>query len=75
MFATNHIQPRPSILLIALGIVILAVISLKSVDIPVRLDVTSVPVTTPVIEEWRGNSGSIPAAPALPPGSHTVLSK
>ncbi len=75
MFATNHIQPRPSILLIALGIVILAVISLRSVDIPVRQDVTSVPVDTPVIEEWRGNSGSLPAAPVHPPARQTVLSE
>ncbi len=75
MFATNHIQPRPSILLIALGIVILAVISLKSVDIPVRQDVTGVPVATPVIEEWRGNSGSIPNEPAGSPTSQTAQSK
>ena len=75
MFATHHIQPRPSILLIALGIVILAVISLKSVDIPVRQDVIHVPVATPVIEEWRGNSGSIPAAPVHPPAPQTVQSQ
>lgn len=67
MFANNEIQLRPGLLLIAMGIVILAVLSLQSIDIPVRHDVTSVPDTPPVIEDWRGNSGSIPSAPSVPP--------
>ncbi len=72
MFAKPESLNRPSLLLIAMGIVILAVLSLKSLDIPVRQDVTGVPVATPVIEDWRGNSGSIPDAPSLPTGSENV---
>lgn len=70
MYAKDDTQHRARVLLIAMGIVILTVLSLKSLDIPARDSVTSAPDTAPVIEDWKGNSGSIPttppAGPALP---------
>ena len=60
MFANTSIQFRPQLILIAMGIVILTVLSLRGLDIPVRHDVTNGPDTAPVIEDWRGNSASLP---------------
>lgn len=65
MFASNPIHYRPHLILIAMGIVILAVLSLQSLDVPVRQDVTNGPDTSPVIEDWRGNSGSLPPVPPI----------
>ncbi len=67
MYANNDTQHRVWILLIATGIAILTVLSLQSLDIPVRNDVISVPDTSPVIEDWRGNSGHIPSTAPVPP--------
>lgn len=53
------IQTRAGIVLIAIVIVFALVLSVSSLDIPVRHDATGEADTTPVVEDWKGNSGSI----------------
>ncbi len=67
MSTKDVIQRRVNILVLATGIVCLAVFSLQSLDIPVRRDAMGMLDTGPVGEDLRGNSDSIPSAPPVPP--------
>lgn len=67
MSIKDNIQPRMSTLLVATGIVFLAVFSLQSQDIPVRYDVTSTPDAGSAREEMPGNNDGISPAQPVPP--------
>ncbi|MEO9874189.1 MAG: hypothetical protein ABJM26_00945 [Anderseniella sp.] len=67
MSTKDHYQSRANILLIATGLVFLAVLSLQSQDIPVRYDATSTPDAGSASEELRGNSNITSSAPPVPP--------
>lgn len=60
-------QHRASGLLIAIGIgiALFLVFAVKANDIPARLDLMSSPKAAPVVEDWKGNSGSIPYRSSL----------
>lgn len=63
---TQHRASGPSMAMsvaIAIGIVLLLVIAAKSLGIPVHQDLTGVSNAAPVVEDWKGNSGSIPQRP------------
>jgi hypothetical protein len=60
-------QRRMNIVLLATGLVFLAVFSLQSVDIPVRGDAMGMPDTGPAGEGLRRNNDRIPSAPPVPP--------
>ena len=67
MFIKDAPQSRANILVLATGIVFLAVLSLQSLDIQVRRDMTGVPRSTPVDEGPGGNGNSIPYRQPVPP--------
>ena len=69
MLTRDNIQLRASVFVVALGIVFLTVLSLLSLDIPVRSDVTEAPDIALVHENWTGNSGNIAYPPPVPPAS------
>ena len=58
---------RANILVLATGIVFLAVLSLQSLDIPVRRDITGAQHFAPVDKDTRGNGDSIPGPQPVPP--------
>lgn len=51
------------VIAIGIGVVLLLVFAAKSVDMPVGPDLTGGLSATPVVEDWKGNSGSIPQRP------------
>lgn len=67
MFTKDVTQRRMSILLLATGIVFLAVFSLQSLDIPVRRDAMGMPDTGLFGEDLRTNNDGVPSAPTVPP--------
>lgn len=50
---------------IGIAIVLLIVFAAKLIDIPVRQDLTGSPSSSIVVEDWKGNSGSIPYRSSL----------
>lgn len=45
---------------VAIGIVVLLVFAAKILDIPVRQDLTVGSNSALVVQDWKGNSGSLP---------------
>lgn len=50
---------------IGIAIVLLLVFAARLIDMPVRQDLMSSPNIAPVVEDWKGNSGSIPYRSSL----------
>ncbi len=67
MSIKHDTRSRTNTLLVATGIVLLAVFSLQSQDVPVRYDVTNTPDAGPARDELPGTSGSIPSGHPVPP--------
>lgn len=67
MSTKDVIQRRVNILVLAMGIVFLAVFSLQSLDIPVRRDATGMPDAVPVGEDLQGSTEGVRSAPTVPP--------
>lgn len=68
MSSKEVIQHRASSLLIIIGtgIALFLVLAANALDISVRHDATTGAKTAPIIEDWKGNSGTIPYKPAIP---------